>query len=511
MSTIAPAHFLQTLFGEAPAPGQLMLRTVTTRGGRSFAYWPGNLDEAARKACQYKKSRDVYFCVSPQNRELALRVARRRRPRAEEGHVRGSEPSATVLPFLWAELAGHPPRGRDALGLLEALPRPPAILVNISAGYEAYWPLRRPLTLATPEARFSARRLILKLHAALAAAAADNGWSLVQSANLAHLLRMPGTLNHRTSPGRPVEVERFPLGPGLGDQACDPGVFDALPEPSEGAGAGALLRDLDLRRDRGPAADFRPVFRGCAFLQYCYAERTGLSEKELRAALRVVVHCRIGDAGGRRLAHRMTREHPGYTMAGTDGEVDAALAAGGPATCRRIGRLGERAAACCAGCPHAGLIATPVALGRRAAGEVAAFRGPAAGGPALAGGPGELAAGRPRAAGGREPGDAGDPDPDRLRGLLRGLDRLLRPIGGVATSRVILDRLAARGGPEPRSALAGIFPTLDAGTLPTPAQLSARFRSLCDRAAGGLCLERRPRAAAGVRWSVRRVTQEETA
>ncbi len=374
MSTVTPIHFFQTLFGEPIGPGRLLLWTRKTNSGEDFAYWPNNLDEAARQACRYKNSRDVYFSVSLQSRRQAIRIAARRRPLASDLRVRGSVASATLLPALWAELvvAGLgdsrddlPADRESALGLLEALPRPPSILVNAGGDFQAYWRLDPPLLLDTPEARRSARRLVLKLHSALAAAGAEHGWGVHQNGNLAHQLRVPGTLNHDVSPPALVKVEHFPRGPGLGDWTCRPEDFDDLPEPAAGDGAGALLRDPGTGRDRGPAADFLPIHAGCPFLQYCYDERTVLPEKELEAALEVVVCCRIGDAGGRRLAHRMCRDHPGYTRAGTDADVDQAFAAGGPVTCARIRGLGDRAAACCAGCAHAGRIEGPIVLGRR--------------------------------------------------------------------------------------------------------------------------------------------------
>ncbi len=515
MQQITPIQFLKTVFGEPVGPGRLALFTRTGRSRSGRAYWPNNLDEAARQVCHYRKSRDVYVCASLQNRDLALEIARRRRPRARKRHVRCSEPSATVLPALWAEIVAagpaadacrRPPDLEAVLRVLEAVDRQPSIAIHTGAGFQLYWLLREPLMLDTGEAQRAARRLLLKLQSALAAAAAEHDLRVDQSADPAKMLYVPGTLNHAFQPAVEVTVERFPVG--LEDRRTwAPEDFDALPEPGTGTGLETLMRDPGADRDRGPAADFRRVHGGCRFLQYCYRERAGLPESEWLAALEAVARCRIGDADGRRLVHRFSRDHPGYTVSATDAEIDLALFAREPSTCRQIAELSVRAAACCAGCVHRGRIEGPLALGAQPAlpaesrdGDLPICRpaapGPAAPEPAAAGTPAALPAGvEPapgaggpqmviasweRAAGeapetvrstviwiGGTPGPvlapadgpvlpppggpvlppAGGPDrppgvQDLSRRLAGGLGELLETLGGTATSKEILEELA---------------------------------------------------------------------
>ncbi len=552
MRKITPAHFLGTLFGEPVGPGELVLRTITSRGAKPHSFWLENLDEAARKVCRYRQTRDVCFGIALHSRKVALGIARRRRPRATKRLIWGSEDSATLLPALVAVIdLARPgrsrdrllPGGEDALDPLQAVARPPSMVVDAGDRLEVYWRLRQPLVLTDAVERRAARRLIGRVQAALAAAAAERGGRLGPSVGLAGQLHIPGTFNHRPSPAFEVSLEHFPPGLERGEWAYEPADFDHLPEP--GAGTEALLRDPGADRDHGPAADFRPVLGGCRFLQRCYRGRTGLPELEWQAALEVIVRCRIGDADGRRLGHRYSRDHPGYTRAGTDAEIERALAAGSARGCRQIAGLSARAAADCAGCAHHGRIEDPTGLARRSLPVVVAE---------------PPAARRPRA-GGPEPvllepaGDAG-PDgrhgydghahdrrrergrpvpgllPDTLRRLLelakvvpvghpgatpaaadtprdltRGLAELLDILGGAASSKEILEQLDAGRGVTLRSALAELFPHLQAAALPTPAQLSAKLRTVCGRPAGGACIERQPRGAKGVRWSVRRVKE----
>ncbi len=81
MPQVTPLQFLQTLFPEPISPARLVLWTKSRRGGTKNSDWLHNLDQAARLAHQYRKSRDVYFSVVLQDKVSAVKIARRRLPR----------------------------------------------------------------------------------------------------------------------------------------------------------------------------------------------------------------------------------------------------------------------------------------------------------------------------------------------------------------------------------------------------------------------------------------------
>ena len=377
MPTITPVQFFETLYPDPELPGRLILWTKSRRGGKIQTTWTHQLDQAARLAHRYRHSRDVYFGVALQDRERALAIARRRRPRAREGTVRGSEASATVLPAVFADLdvAGPehksgdlPPDRKSALGLLDAIPKKPSVVVDSGAGFHVYWLLREPWVLATEEDRVAAKLLLRRVQAALQAAARERGWGVDNTADLARLLRVPGTLHHKSSPSRPVTVEHFPLTPNGADwRAADwryvPDDFAKLPAPvALPRSAGRLLRGAPT--DNRPPADFRCVYEGCGWMRHCYDDRTRLPEPEWYAALSIIGRCAVDGVDGRRLAHRMSRDHPGYSPIGTDEKLDHALETSGPRTCAHIAGLGS-AVDYCGTCVHRGRIKSPILLGRR--------------------------------------------------------------------------------------------------------------------------------------------------
>ncbi len=389
MPTITPVQFLSAFYPKRQRPGQLILWSKSRRGGKKHCDWTRTLDQAARLAKKYRPSRDVYFGASLQDEKAAVKIARRRRPRAQRGAVRGCEESAVALPTIWATLnvAGPgrhsnrrhssgrhsnrrhgnalPPDREAALGLLSAVPRPPSIIVDSGGGFDLYWLLREPLLLRTDVDRAAAKRLVCRVQEALRGAARAQGWGVDDTANLAHLLRLPGTLNHKLSPSRPVTVEHFPLAVSFDDWRYDPADFDTLGEPPEIPGRDhELLRGAGGESAVGPPADFRRVLAGCVWLRHCYNDRTSLPEREWHAALSLIGRCTVGDADGRRLAHRMSRDHPGYTVSGTDETLEHVLASSGPRSCADIaGRLGQRAAYC-GPCPHLAAGGSPLQLGR---------------------------------------------------------------------------------------------------------------------------------------------------
>ncbi len=325
------------------------------------------MEDAARLAARYRQSRHVYFGVALQDRRLALDAAARKRggsPRLET--VRGSTGSAVVLPGVWIDLDfagdGHrsddlPPTREDALGLLEAVPLEPSIVVATGGGFHVYWVFEEPWILDTDESCAQAEGLVRRVQDAVRERARRRGWKVDSTADLARVLRLPGTLNHKGEP-RPVTLEV--LRPGT----YSPADFEVLPAPSEPRPRRRRRKRKRRAASRGddPPADFQRILDGCTWLQHCHEDRETLPEPEWYAALSIVGRSARGDADGRRLAHEMSLGGRGYTPAETDAKLDQALRAAGARTCAHIaGELGAEADHCGA-CPHR--IKSPIVLGR---------------------------------------------------------------------------------------------------------------------------------------------------
>ncbi len=457
-----------------------------------------------------------------------------------------------------------PPDRASALGLLAAVPIPPSVVVAHGGGFDVYWLLRRPWLLATAEDRAAAVRALGRLSSAVASAASDRGWQLEPEVDLARRLRLPGMLDRGSLGGgslggklgsaskrrrKPVlvSVVRFPL-PGE-DRRYEPADFDQLPSPP--AALPCLpRRAIVLQAQVAPPAALEPVFAGCGWLRRCYATRADLPVKEWRAALGVVGRSETPEADGRALAHWISRGHPGTTRALTDDTLDQALASPSP-TCDSI--AGTLRASACVTCPQRGKIESPLDLGRGA--ENGSDRGASDRGATRLGK--EVADGANRGAtrlgtaavdevntllGGAEvriysadgvllrawkpvadpaPGEAaasgtgavrevGEPVSQQaaVADFVLGLEELLVDIGGSATARKIVERLAATassgGYRRLRAGLAALDPRWRHGDGPGAGGLGMLLRRFAGESVKGLVIERLHKTYLGVIWQTRR-------
>lgn len=87
---------------------------------------------------------------------------------------------------------------RHRIRLLEQANAGPSLIIETGGGYHLYWALRKPVSVATAEQREAAKILLRDLAKAV-------GGDL-SAAEPARILRLPGTLNHKYDPPRPVQL-----------------------------------------------------------------------------------------------------------------------------------------------------------------------------------------------------------------------------------------------------------------------------------------------------------------
>lgn len=136
---------------------------------------------------------DVYFGVHPT------------RHRGSAGD-RGRTETVGVLNALYAEFDFKDFEGGEGPELvcrqhIDELNPPPSALVASGGGYHGYWIFENPWVLADDDQRALARNL---QRAWVEHIGGDTG-----AKDLARVLRVPGTLNHKYDPPRPVELIHF--------------------------------------------------------------------------------------------------------------------------------------------------------------------------------------------------------------------------------------------------------------------------------------------------------------
>jgi len=221
----------------------------------------------------------------------------------------GTKKGVLEIPALWADIDFKESNEEEAKARVATFKPQPSIIVESGGGLHLYWLLRSPAT--NDYARIE--QILKALAKALSADPAVT--------EVARVMRLPGTLNYKYDPPRPVRVVQ--LHP---EKKYQLGDFPTLPPQ---------------RRRRNPEA--RPASSGialesllahCKFLAWCKAHPEKVSEPLWFAMLTNVA--RLPEKG-RELCHELSAGYPGYTREETDRKIDHALKDGyGPHTCAWI-------------------------------------------------------------------------------------------------------------------------------------------------------------------------------
>ena len=234
------------------------------------------------------------------------------------------------------------PAARAALQrFLAATNLPEPVTVASGGGLHLWWPLREPVA---KEAWIEAARglkELCRLH--------DFHADPARTADIASIMRLPGTLNHKYDPPRLV----------VWDEREDDFDTDEFLDLLKAALARAQPKARAARPAPGPlgAAAANVVAEHCAQIGALRDSRGNVSEPEWYAALGVIAHC----ADGERFGHEWSSGYPQYTFEETAKKLEHARTASGPTTCERFHGLKP---APCEACPHWQQITSPIVLGR---------------------------------------------------------------------------------------------------------------------------------------------------
>ncbi len=189
--------FLRELFGSKPEELYLLLWTLPDKRSRWFQDV-----EAAASAVESLRRQDVYVGVGLARRDYG---PARRCP---------SEEIAGLIGF-WADFdlrsQAHdrkalPATIPDALAIIPEL-LPPTIVVATGNGAHAWWLFKEPYIFDHDEERNKAASLVGRWHTLLRLNAASRGWAFDRLADLARVLRVPGTINNKDPKDRkPVSI-----------------------------------------------------------------------------------------------------------------------------------------------------------------------------------------------------------------------------------------------------------------------------------------------------------------
>jgi len=191
----SPRWFLEALFAGKPDELYLLIWTLADKRSR----WFRDIDAAA-SAVEALTQQDIYVGVGLSPRDYGSGQ------RCPSDEIAG-------LAAVWADLdvlsdahtkKSLPPTLEQALSVVPPA-IPPSIVISTGNGAHAWWLLREPYLFDGDDDRRWAASVVLRWQTLLRYNAANRGWAFDRLADLARVLRIPGTLNCK-DPAHPKPV-----------------------------------------------------------------------------------------------------------------------------------------------------------------------------------------------------------------------------------------------------------------------------------------------------------------
>lgn len=264
--------FLETVFGYADEGLFAHLWTLPDKITYSFSI--AELEGMADKATQLSEDgKEVYVCVGLTESALPA-------------NSRTSIKSVVAVPGLWADIDilhdAH--KAKTLPGTMEEAKSiispqfPPSILVHSGHGLQGWWLFREP---------DAPGNLCERLQAVMRGRAALCGWSLDATHDAARVLRVPGTINHKSKPV-PVQVIAE------SEIRYNPEDFDDnLPELKQSHTAPIDSHSFERLPTDGLVAD---IMANCEFIRQFVATIKEQDEPHCMAAYSNLMRARDGEA-----------------------------------------------------------------------------------------------------------------------------------------------------------------------------------------------------------------------
>ena len=180
-------------------PDGVGLPVVSIRSGQvhlESAAVAASVGHAVGRVAKLAASHDLY--VAPGG------IERSRLRQLRDAHRRGGRADVVVLTALWCDLdllgpthhaENLPPSEADLAWIIEQLPQPTLVL-RTGGGWQCWWLLRLPLDCRSTH-RLRAQRLSQAWHRMIQLTAAQRGWHVDLTHDLARILRISGSRNHK--------------------------------------------------------------------------------------------------------------------------------------------------------------------------------------------------------------------------------------------------------------------------------------------------------------------------
>lgn len=336
--------FINALYGNVKR-GFLSLWTLEDKKTRWYPF--NDTERLIEDAIKLRDYHNVYFGVGVRKEDLGQ-------------FKRGKNEDVSLLPGVWVEIdlksgvhaANNLPEYEDVQSILETFPLEPSIINNSGGGLHCYWLFQEPAQLLSKQNVQSAERMLSRFQNVFIRLARAKGLHIDNTADLARVLRVPGTYNLKAEP-KPVKTELFE--PDRCYSIND--LYEAITtieasfpeEPREKAARKQY--DGELPDAKHPER----IVQECQFIKEYLDHQETANYSEWMTTLTIAAYCENGEE----LVHDWSKEHPEYKEQVVERKYNEIRTKMKPRTCQGINQEFGR----CNGCRHFNKINSPIALG----------------------------------------------------------------------------------------------------------------------------------------------------
>ncbi len=286
--------------------------TLTTLPGRKTRWFKVNeVEKAAKVAESIGQKTNVFFGVGLRNKAL-------------KNGLRGSEKDISCITTLYADIdvkgdahaeKSLPETIDEAVDFLNGLNLKPSIMVKSGNGIHSYWLFDKPFKINNAEDKDRIASVFRGFGKYINLEAKKRGWKLDNVYDLARILRVPGSINHKLGNGVRCEViesslQRYSLDEFSQDVHCN----------DLGATVSKTAQGVDK------------VLEKCEFIKYCVENAAELPEPLWHAMITNLAPLKWGNDS----VHQFSKSYPKYNFDETERKIQRAIAESKPHTCEYI-------------------------------------------------------------------------------------------------------------------------------------------------------------------------------
>ena len=269
------------------------------------------IEKAALLADKYGAKTNTFFGVGLRKKAL-------------KNGFRGSEKDILCVTTLYADIdikgnahaqTSLPTSVDEATGFLHSLKIKPSIVVNSGNGIHGYWLLDKPFIIETEEDRKHISSIFMGFGKYVNGEAKKHGWKIDSVYDLARILRVPGTINHKLGTGAKCEV------------------IESHDERHSISEFMQFIHSHDKVSSVGKTAQgVEKVVGKCEFIKYCKEHAENLPEPLWHAMITNLAPLKDSKSA----IHEFSKSYPKYSFDETERKIQRAIQENKPHTCEYI-------------------------------------------------------------------------------------------------------------------------------------------------------------------------------